>query len=117
MFGECSARHITSFVIGPEGELYKCWNDIGIKEKTIGTVKEVSLSHELLLKYLLENDPLSDCNCENCSCFPICEGGCPYKRIYQKDGQESFCKAKREGIINKLKRHIDYKYKDNKIIQ
>ncbi len=57
-----------------------------IKEKTIGTVKEVSLSHELLLKYLLKNDPLSDDNCENCSCFPICEGGCPYKRIYQKDG-------------------------------
>lgn len=95
----------------------KCWNDIGIKEKTIGTVKEVSLSHELLLKYLLGNDPLSDGNCENCSCFPICEGGCPYKRIYQQDGLESFCKAKREGIINKLKRHIDYKYKDNKIIQ
>lgn len=88
-----------------------------IKEKTIGTVKEVSLSHELLLKYLLKNDPLSDDNCENCSCFPICEGGCPYKRIYQKDGLESFCKAKREGIINKLKRHIDYKYKNNKIIQ
>ena len=117
LFGECSARHITSFVIGPEGELYKCWNDIGIKEKTIGTVKEVSLSNELLLKYLLENDPLSDTNCENCSCFPICEGGCPYKRIYQKDGQENFCKAKRKGIIDKLKRHIDFKYKNNKIIQ
>ena len=47
MFGECSVRHITSFVIGPEGELYKCWNDIGIKVKSIGTVKEVSLSNEL----------------------------------------------------------------------
>lgn len=115
LFGECSARHITSFVIGPQGELYKCWNDIGINEKSIGTVKEVSLSHELLLKYLLENDPLSDVNCEDCFCFPICEGGCPYKRIYQKDSQESFCKAKREGVIDKLKRHIDYKQKNIKI--
>lgn len=114
MFGECSARHITSFVIGPEGELYKCWNDIGIKGKSIGTVKEVSLSNELLLKYLLENDPLSDVNCEECYCFPICEGGCPYRRIFQEYRQESFCKAKREGIIDKLKRHIDYKYKNNK---
>lgn len=111
MFGECSARHITSFVIGPEGELYKCWNDIGKKGKTIGTVKEISLSHELMLKYLMENDPLSDVNCEDCFCFPICEGGCPYKRIYQKDSQDSFCKAKREGIIDKLKRHIDHKNK------
>lgn len=98
----------------PEGELYKCWNDIGIKGKTIGTVKNVSLSHELLLKYLLENDPLSDANCERCFCFPICEGGCPYKRIYQKDSQESFCKAKREGIVENLKRHIDYKIKNNR---
>ena len=111
LFGECSARHITSFVIGPKGELYKCWNDIGIKNKTIGTVKELSLSHELLLKYLLENDPLSNTDCENCFCFPICEGGCPYKRIYQKDSLNSFCNAKREGLVDKLKRYIDYKYK------
>lgn len=111
LFGECSARHITSFVIGPQGELYKCWNDIGIKEKTIGTVKEVSLSHELLLKYLMGNDPLSDVNCEDCFCFPICEGGCPYKRIYQKESLETFCKAKRDGIIDKFKRHIDYRQK------
>ena len=109
VFGECCARHITSFVIGPQGELYKCWNDIGIAEKTTGKVNEVSLSDDLLLKYLLENDTLSDANCENCFCFPICEGGCPYKRIYQKDSQESFCKAKRKGVIERLKRHIDDK--------
>lgn len=77
-------------------------------------MKKVILSHELLLKYLLENDPLSDANCERCFCFPICEGGCPYKRIYQKDSQESFCKAKREGIVENLKRHIDYKIKNNR---
>ena len=39
---------------------------------------------------------------------------CPYKRIYQKDSQESFCKAKREGIVENLKRHIDYKIKNNR---
>lgn len=115
LFGECSARHITSFVIGPYGELYKCWNDIGIKDKTIGTVKDLSLSNELLLKYLLDNDPLSNLECENCFCFPICEGGCPYKRIYQNDSLQSFCDAKREGIVDKLKRYIDNKYKNTEI--
>lgn len=111
LFGECSARHITSFVIGPTGELYKCWNDIGVMDKSIGTVGDLSFSNELLLKYLLENDPLSDADCEDCVCFPICEGGCPYKRIYQKDRQGLFCKAKRKGIVDKLNRYIDYKYK------
>lgn len=28
-----------------------------------------------------------------------------------KDNQESFCKAKRKGVIDKLKRYIDFKYK------
>lgn len=74
-----------------------------IKEKTIGTVKEVSLSHELLLKYLLKNDPLSDDNCENCSCFPICEGGCPYKRIYQKMGWKVFAKQKEKVLSTSSK--------------
>ena len=109
LFGECSARHITSFVIGPEGELYKCWNDIGIRDKAVGTLKEISLSNGLLLKYLLENDPLSDINCKDCICFPICEGGCPYKRIYQHDKQEDYCRAKRNAIVDKLRRYIDFK--------
>jgi uncharacterized protein len=108
-FGECSARHITSFVIGPEGELYKCWNDLGIKNKAVGTLREVSLSNGLLLKYLLENDPLSDAKCKDCFCFPICEGGCPYKRIYQHDKQEAYCRARRCAIVDKLRRYIDYK--------
>ena len=30
---------------------------------------------------------------------------------------EQMNNAKRKGVIDKLKRHIDYKYKDNKIIQ
>lgn len=111
-FGECSARHITSFVIGPEGELYKCWNDIGIKDKAVGTLRDVSLSNSLLLKYLLENDPLSDISCKDCFCFPICEGGCPYKRIYQQDRQEDYCKAKRGAIVDKLRRYIDFKQKN-----
>lgn len=61
-------------------------------------------------KYLLENGLMSDAACETCPCFPICEGGCPYKRIYHKNRQNLFCKAKRKGLVEKLYRYIDYKY-------
>lgn len=114
-FGECSARHITSFVIGPKGELYKCWNDIGLKEKEVGTLHDFNLSNNLILKYLMENDPLSSIDCENCVCFPICEGGCPYKRIYSPTKQEAVCNAKRNNLISKLKRYVDYKYQNQKL--
>ena len=33
------------------------------------------------------------------------------KEFIKKITKESFCKAKRKGVIDKLKRHIDVKYK------
>lgn len=108
-FGECCARHMTSFVIGPRGELYKCWNDIGIADKAIGNIKDFSLSDKNVVRYLLDNDPLESEECKYCFCFPICNGGCPYSRIYHPDKQKVFCNAKRESIKAFLPRYVDYK--------
>lgn len=108
-FGECCARHMTSFVIGPRGELYKCWNDIGIVNREVGNVKDFSLSNKKAVRYLLTNDPLENENCKDCFCFPICNGGCPYNRIYHSDKQNKFCEAKKESIKAFLPRYVDYK--------
>lgn len=108
-FGECSARHMTSFVIGPAGELYKCWNDIGIEDKSIGTISDFSLANANNLKYLLDNDPLEDTKCKYCFCFPVCNGGCPYSRIYQPDKQMKYCESKRKSVKEYMLRYIDSK--------
>ena len=34
----CAATSVNTFVIGPSGELYKCWVDVGRKEKIIGSI-------------------------------------------------------------------------------
>ena len=34
----CSANSSSSFVIGPNGELYKCWEDVGKRSMIIGSV-------------------------------------------------------------------------------
>ena len=101
-FGECSARHLNSFVIGPSGELYKCWNDIGLQDKEIGNISDFSNLNSLCLKYLLANDPLESDKCKKCFCFPICDGGCPFKRIFSADSfLEDFC-SKREAYFKEL---------------
>ena len=36
--GSCSATSENSYVIAPDGHLYKCWNDIGVVERSVGDV-------------------------------------------------------------------------------
>lgn len=106
-FGECVARHINSFVIDPNLNIYKCWNDIGIIEKSIGTIDNFKLSNNLNIKYLTSNDPLEDYKCKICSFFPICNGGCPYDRIFHTKNKSELCKYKDEFFSNLIKTHIE----------
>ncbi|MBF1426108.1 MAG: radical SAM protein [Prevotella histicola] len=78
---ECAIRNKNAVVIGPEGELYKCWNDVGIKNKIIGNIEGKITNEHLLLRYLVGADPLEDSNCKKCLLFPVCGGGCPFSRI------------------------------------
>ena len=39
-YGVCGAISLNSFVIGPDGALYKCWNDIGYSERSIGNLEK-----------------------------------------------------------------------------
>jgi len=83
--GECCARHINSFVIGPEGEIYKCWNDIGVSNKEIGNIHSAEIINPTLAtNYLTGADPLEDINCQGCFYSVICGGGCTYSRLKNK---------------------------------
>lgn len=77
----CAARNPNAIVIGPSGELYKCWNDVGNPDRSYGNV-DGSLNHEdVLYEYLIKADHLNDTKCNACTFFPVCDGGCPYQRI------------------------------------
>lgn len=76
----CIMNYVAGFVIGPEGEIYKCWNDVGCPEKIVGNISEKELTNSsLYIKYLAQAIPFCE-ECKNCSVFPICDGGCPYHR-------------------------------------
>lgn len=105
-FGECVARHINSFVVDANLNIYKCWNDIGIISKSIGKIDNVELSNSLNIRYIIDNDPLESKECKLCSYFPICNGGCPYDRIYKTKEEKYFCKYKDSFFDDFVKTHI-----------
>lgn len=76
--GVCCANKLDSFVIAPNGALYKCWVDIGKKEKQVGTIFEPGKmeNFNLLSRYAVE-DKFSDPKCMKCFLLPLCGGLCP----------------------------------------
>ena len=74
-YGVCGAISLNSFVIGPDGALYKCWNDIGYSERSIGNLeKGIKLTNKFV--EWLSYDVVKDQECKDCSFFPVCYGGC-----------------------------------------
>lgn len=77
---DCSATQIYSFIIGPSGELYKCWEDVNLPSKIIGTLDGIKNNLDLMNMYI-STSCFQDPQCKNCAFLPICSGGCCRKRI------------------------------------
>ena len=77
----CGADSFNMSVIDAEGWIYKCWCDLGVPERRVGSILEdFKSSNDLLLKYMLF-DPTTSEPCMDCDVLPLCMGGCPYKRM------------------------------------
>lgn len=81
----CVANLINGYVIGPQGEIYKCWEDIGFKDRDVGSVTDNKFRNSTLFKrYMLHSSFLDDKKCHDCSLLSICSGGCSRHRIENK---------------------------------
>lgn len=74
----CMAQTMNAFVVGPDGELYKCWHHLGDKNKSVGNIMspEIIQNHEVLANSMVDNDVIFDEKCIDCVLFPSCYGGC-----------------------------------------
>lgn len=80
----CMINAKYAYIIGPEGEIYKCWNDVSDHDKIIGSIFEEHLSNPgLMLKYMVAASPFND-ECRECKVFPICQAGCGLHRFRNK---------------------------------
>lgn len=82
----CGANSISHYVIGPEGELYKCWNNVGDKSYAIGSIFTDPELNSIYLNYLNAFDYIDD-DCKKCKVFPLCNGGCVDLQIRLKTGE------------------------------
>ena len=74
----CMLHCRNAYIIGPEGEIYKCWNDVSSPDKVVGHISAQRLDNpSLLVKYMVGSTPFTD-ECRRCSVFPICDGNCGY---------------------------------------
>ncbi len=117
VIGGCGATSLNYYVVGPEGELYKCWNDIGIEEKIIGYLNNNTIPNkDILSKYLVGPSIFDDKKCEKCEIFPICDGGCQWVRMKNTNEGKSFdlCSTRKYYITQFLELHYEMKLKKTK---
>ncbi|MDR2980395.1 MAG: SPASM domain-containing protein [Bacteroidales bacterium] len=104
----CMAQHANSFVIDANGDITKCWLDVGRKDKVIGNINSKGfINHRLYTKYLTACHPFYDENCSICKIFPICGGGCQHDRIENKyfAARHNICSVYKNGLGELLYTH------------
>lgn len=111
--GSCTMTKRNAYVIGPDGELYKCWNDIGIPELVIGNVRSfLNWNMALVAEGMVGASYLEDKECESCFFFPVCDGGCPKMRLLNSkdNGGRDVCSYFKGHIKEFLEMHYEAKY-------
>lgn len=83
----CGADQINAFVIDPNGYMYKCWNNIGDVQTSVGNVCSLENEEGWQLRNhadWFEQTPFDSDECMGCQLLPICMGGCPYMKLSTK---------------------------------
>lgn len=77
----CIAMRTNGFVIGPSGEIYRCWNDMGDPARVVGSIRPgVAWDTRAITDYVVGTDLFDDPECRECFFLPVCNGGCPRLR-------------------------------------
>jgi uncharacterized protein len=108
----CIATSRYGYVIGPEGEIYKCFEDAGNDKMAVGSIHdpEPVSNRALVVRYSTGADPFNDKDCVNCPVLPVCGGGCACKRLHSKySGQEGseYCSLLRDSLVPVLEAYLD----------
>jgi uncharacterized protein len=82
----CTAVRRNEYVVGSEGELYKCWDSVGNPRDVIGSIFEEAAAVETAprandhprAKRWFAYDPFTDAECRTCTALPVCMGGCAH---------------------------------------
>lgn len=81
----CSSVAVGSFIIDPFGNVYKCWEQVGLEQHVVGKINnDGSLTKTDVYYDVLERNPVNIDKCKTHSYLPACGGGCVCKAFWQK---------------------------------
>jgi len=114
VLNSCLMSKKNAFMVGPDGELYKCWTDLGKSDEVVGSINgSVKWNMALLAESMVGASYLDDVKCINCLFFPLCNGGCPKVRMLNKreDVKRNVCSYFKIHACDLLELHYEQKKK------
>lgn len=101
----CDANRENAFVVDPDGDIYKCWTEIGNKEASIGRISDLRQKKQENNESDRENreirwltwEPFEYSDCLECKMLPICMGGCAHQAMFINKGRPE-CKEWKYGL-------------------
>ena len=100
----CEAEHHHSFAIDELGNVYKCWNSLGVDKDILCTVTDEEYNPSILSTFF-SRDPFTEGDCKDCPYIPICAGGCLMQK--QLHNNKNFCADCKYTFLQAAKREID----------
>ncbi len=106
----CDANRTNAFVLDPDGDMYKCWTEIGNKTASIGKIGDLTRQNEEKGKReirWLTWEPFEYPDCVKCKMLPICMGGCAHQAMFiNRDRPE--CKEWKYGLEHYVRTKFSY---------
>ena len=118
----CGSHSLWSVGIDDRGNLQKCWEAVDKPWISFGTAHDWDPANPLataskpnnLTMYLNTASPVPDEECRECVWLPMCVGGCPHKRLFDKRQCVPFKDNPEQYVLALYARIGEKKTEDNK---
>lgn len=102
----CGLNGDNSYTIAPTGDIYKCWEQVGMEEHIIGKLSNKGNIEDFQYTFYdwMSKNPLEVKECRDCVYLPLCGGGCGAISYEQTASYHSKGCFKTKGVIkNQIK--------------
>lgn len=108
----CTAVRENEWVVGPQGQLWKCWDNVGDEAHTVGTIFELNEGMQQPSAYDAY-DPFRDAECMACIALPVCMGGCAH-HAFEEGQRDNRCGTFRFEYRQQMRAFIEHRRRNGR---
>lgn len=99
----CGLFSDSAFTISPFGEIYKCWDHVGMENHLMGKIDEDGNVIDITYRYVdwMSHNPTEVEECRSCKYLPACGGGCASVSYSKDETYHSSGCYKVKGVVEK----------------